>query len=308
MDLLARYIFIHENRILDSSCQTVTRWMPKIILYSEGIVRLSKSYLKPSYEKRRWPNSDPRRYLQIRSRTPYHWASDCSWRTTAELCNLCEEHVNIISTVAGPDPNPMIGDQLPHPNECNSMLMSGTRGETQTPNPNKYDSMLTSAISGYIYLYQYSLGIEYDFLFSAENWKMISSGSNNLASGSNNLPFSILNAIGWSLECVWICLVQIVKQFILSCICFKVVVHAWYWAFFVAHIFKYLVPNFVFRRSAWCLSLQFLYNWVWNLWLPTWSTTPSMLEQLPVYFYLITRRIPLDCFDKSIYSQCIICN
>ena len=42
--------------------------------------------------------------------------------------------------------------------------------------------------------------------------------------------------------------------------------------------------------------------------LPALSTTPSMLEQLPVYFYLITRRIPLDCFDKSIYSQCIISN
>ena len=122
----------------------------KIILCSEGIVRLSKSYLKPSLK-----NVDDRiqtlanTYLQIRSQMPHHWASDCSWRTTAELCNLCEEHVNIISTVTDPDPDPMIGDQLPHPNECNSTLMSGTRGETLTPNPNDCHSMLTSAIRGY---------------------------------------------------------------------------------------------------------------------------------------------------------------
>ena len=30
--------------------------------------------------------------------------------------------------VASPDPNPWGGDQLPDPNECNSTLMSGTRG------------------------------------------------------------------------------------------------------------------------------------------------------------------------------------
>ena len=100
---------------------------------------------------------------------PTHWASDCSWRTTAELCNLCEEHVNIISTVADPDPNPMIGDQLPQPNECNSMLMSGTRGETLTPNPNKCHSMLTSAIRGiypcpYIYIYT-SIPLESSMIF-----------------------------------------------------------------------------------------------------------------------------------------------
>ena len=34
--------------------------------------------------------------------------------TTAKLCNLCEEHVNIINTVADPDPDP-------NPTECNSM-------------------------------------------------------------------------------------------------------------------------------------------------------------------------------------------
>ena len=37
--------------------------------------------------------------------------------------------------VASPDPNPRGGGQLPNPNECNSTLMSATRGETLTPNP-----------------------------------------------------------------------------------------------------------------------------------------------------------------------------
>ena len=40
----------------------------------------------------------------------------------------------------------------------------------------------------------------------------------------------------------------------------------------------------------------------------TQSTTLSTLEQLPVYFYLITWRIQLDCFDRSVYSQCALCN
>ena len=34
----------------------------------------------------------------------------------------------------------------------------------------------------------------------------------------------------------------------------------------------------------------------------------STLEQLPVYFYLITGRIQLDCFDGSVYSHCALCN
>ena len=45
-------------------------------------------------------------------------------RTTAKLCNLCEEHVNVIKTV--PDPNPRVGGQLPDSNECNSTLTSET--------------------------------------------------------------------------------------------------------------------------------------------------------------------------------------
>ena len=34
----------------------------------------------------------------------------------------------LMCTVAGPDNNPTGGGQLPYPNECNSMLMSATRG------------------------------------------------------------------------------------------------------------------------------------------------------------------------------------
>ena len=34
----------------------------------------------------------------------------------------------LMCTVAGPDHNPKGGGQLPYPNECNSMLMSATRG------------------------------------------------------------------------------------------------------------------------------------------------------------------------------------
>ena len=45
----------------------------------------------------------------------------------------------------------------------------------------------------------------------------------------------------------------------------KVVVHACYRSYFVAHVFKYLAPNFVSRRPALCYSLEFLYNLVWNL-------------------------------------------
>ena len=40
--------------------------------------------------------------------------------------------------------------------------------------------------------------------------------------------------------------------------------------------------------------------------MPTRSATPSTLEHLPVYFYLITGRIQLDCFDRSVYSQCAL--
>ena len=38
--------------------------------------------------------------------------------------------------------------------------------------------------------------------------------------------------------------------------------------------------------------------------LPTRSETPSMLERLPVYFYLVAGRIQLDCFGRSACSQC----
>ena len=39
------------------------------------------------------------------------------------------------------------------------------------------------------------------------------------------------------------------------------------------------------------------------------AATPSTFEQLSsVYFYLITGRIQLDYFDRSVYSQCALCN
>ena len=42
--------------------------------------------------------------------------------------------------------------------------------------------------------------------------------------------------------------------------------------------------------------------------LPTQSAILRMLEQLPMYFYLITGRIQLDYFDRSVNSQCALCN
>ena len=42
--------------------------------------------------------------------------------------------------------------------------------------------------------------------------------------------------------------------------------------------------------------------------LPSRSATPSTLEQLPVYFYLVTGLIQHDCFDKSVCSQCALRN
>ena len=75
-----------------------------------------------------------------------YYTSDCSCQTTGKLCNLYNEHVNVINTVADPDPNPVVGGQLPDPNEWNSTLTSETRGEMLTPNPNKCHSTLTSAI------------------------------------------------------------------------------------------------------------------------------------------------------------------
>ena len=34
----------------------------------------------------------------------------------------------------------------------------------------------------------------------------------------------------------------------------------------------------------------------------------QQLEQLRVCFYLNTGHIQLDCFDRSVYSQCALCN
>ena len=43
---------------------------------------------------------------------------------TENLWYLCTVLINVY--VAGPDPNPRGGGQLPNPNECNSTLTSGT--------------------------------------------------------------------------------------------------------------------------------------------------------------------------------------
>ena len=115
---------------------------------------------------------EPSPILTFRFVVQRHYTSDCSCQTTAKLCNLCEEHVNVINTVADPDttlrlPNPnewkstlmsgirwgrspnlyhinWRGGQLPDPNECNSTLTSETGGETLTPNPNECNSTLMS--------------------------------------------------------------------------------------------------------------------------------------------------------------------
>ena len=89
-------------------------------------------------------------YLQIRSPTPYNCASDCSYRTTATLCNLCEEHVNVINTVLDPDPNPRVGTQLPNPRVGDQLpdpdpnprvgtQLPNPRVGDQLPNPNKWN-------------------------------------------------------------------------------------------------------------------------------------------------------------------------
>ena len=59
----------------------------------------------------------------------------------------------------------------------------------------------------------------------------------------------------------------------------------------------------IFRET--CMMLLFRVSVQLNV--PTWSATPSTLEQLQVYFYSITGPIQLDCFDKSVYSQCALC-
>ena len=57
-----------------------------------------------------------------------------------------------------PDPRPARrGVQLPYPNKCNSMLTSGTRGETLSPN----ECHSTPTLQ--VCLCTISLGIEYDF-------------------------------------------------------------------------------------------------------------------------------------------------
>ena len=52
-----------------------------------------------------------------------------------------------------PDPDPRGVGQPANPNECNSTLPSGTRGETLTPNPNDCNSMLTSGTKWGLHLH-----------------------------------------------------------------------------------------------------------------------------------------------------------
>ena len=40
----------------------------------------------------------------------------------------------------------------------------------------------------------------------------------------------------------------------------------------------------------------------------TTSTLEQLPRELPAYFYLITERNQLDCFGRSVYSQCAPCN
>ena len=77
---------------------------------------------------------------------------------------------------------------------------------------------------------------------------------------STNFPiwppcFSLGDRLSW--DCLWqISASLIVEQMWI----FEVVVRACYEAYFVAHIFKYLAPNFASGRPAWCCFLEFLYN------------------------------------------------
>ena len=85
-------------------------------------------------------------YLVITSPTRYLWASDCRWRNHHK--SLPFALTLLMYIIAGPDPNPSGGGQLPNPNECNFTLTSATREETLTPNPNECNSTLTSGTSG----------------------------------------------------------------------------------------------------------------------------------------------------------------
>ena len=95
---------------------------------------------------------------------------------------------------------------------------------------------------------------------------------------------------------------------------------------FVAHILKYLTPDFGFREACMmllfrsfvqfdaepliaCMMLLFRSFVQFDVEpLIAYCNSLNSLEQLPVYFYLITRIIQFDCLDRSLYSQGKMCD
>ena len=99
------------SRPLDSGRFSVGRCqksysIPRALLDLELFQRISESFLKPRKTSTTGFELSP--ILTVRSvvQRSNHYTSDCSCQTTAKLCNLCEEHVNVINTVADPDSNP----------------------------------------------------------------------------------------------------------------------------------------------------------------------------------------------------------
>ena len=71
---------------------------------------------------------------------------------------MCDEHVNVISTVPDPDPNLDSGGGGQLSNEFNSTLTGEARGEGPTPNTNECHSTLFSVTRG-MYKYPYIPGV-----------------------------------------------------------------------------------------------------------------------------------------------------
>ena len=66
-------------------------------------------------------------------------------------------------TVAGPDHNPTGGGQLLYPNECNSMLMSATRGIYPLPLYIDFDEWKPSKIwvTAYVFIHPPRRGLSF---------------------------------------------------------------------------------------------------------------------------------------------------
>ena len=84
----------------------------------------------------------------------------------------------------------------------------------------------------------------------------------------------------------------------------KVVVRACYGAYFVAHVFKYLMANFVSGRPASCCSLELSLEP--NLQLPGSLQLPARLRNYQCTFTKLQGVSNL--FDRSVYSQCALHN